>query len=89
MHPRLTHRDGANPRENRPLRQMSVANDQLPATFIQQPRPFAQPFLNFLLNRLSQQLASPFPQDLGQQILPDLRLHELGYGQNVRRFDNF
>ena len=56
MHLRLTHRDGANPCKNRPLRQMPVANDEIPTAPIQQARPFAQPFLNFLLNRLSQQL---------------------------------
>ena len=62
------------------LAPMPVANDQLPAAFVQQARPFAQPFLNLLLNSLSQQLASPFPQELGQQILPDLRLNDLGHG---------
>ncbi|GDY10867.1 hypothetical protein LBMAG52_43550 [Planctomycetia bacterium] len=80
MHPRLTYRDGTNPREDRPLRLMPVANHQLPATFIQQARPFAQPLLNLLLNGSSQQPASPIPQDLGQQIPPDPRLYDLGHG---------
>ena len=49
------------PRENRPLRQMSIANNPLPTSLVREPRPLLQPLVNFLLNRLGQQLASPLP----------------------------
>ena len=50
-----------NPRENHPLRQMPIANNPLPTSLVRESRPLGQPLVNFLLNRLGQQLASPLP----------------------------